>query len=87
VTGPDGWDCEAYGPHARADRVFCFFADPGDRGCLTLDVCRSRLAEERRRAFRAIQERAAAGDPDMAALAAGFTNPGQLLRGDGADPP
>jgi hypothetical protein len=81
VTGPDDWDCEAYGPRARADRVFCFFADVGDRGCLTPDVCTARLDEERRRLFRTVQEAAAAGDPDMAALAARFTNPGQMLRG------
>lgn len=78
------WDCEAYGPDLREHGALCFVSgELGKRVCGSLDECRATVAAERQRVFRQINERAAQGHPDMAYLAETFTDPRQLLGGDG----
>jgi hypothetical protein len=80
------WYCEAYGPEGIKVGAVCFFQL--SRVCSSEGECRDRMAAERQRAYRIIQERAAAGDPEMAHLAEVFAKPADLLnaedvRGDG----
>ena len=81
-----GWDCDAYGPEGEAVGALCFFADSGRRDCATHDECAARMADERRRVYRAINELAAAGDPTMAHLADEFPTPDGLLGDDSTEP-
>jgi hypothetical protein len=84
VTGAAAdWPCEAYGMAGLEHGARCFFADLDDRTCIDPLVCHLALYAERRRVFRVIHERAAAGDPVAQMLAADFTSPDQLLGGSG----
>lgn len=73
------WICEAYGPDLVAIGVVCFFAEPGERACQAQFECVDRLAGERRRVYRRINELAAAGDEVSTFLAEEITHPEQLL--------
>lgn len=87
MTAAD-FDCDAYGPEGRAVAALCFFAGSGKRTCVSLAECREKMAAERLRVWRRIQEGAARGDPDMVYLASEFTAAEQLLGGvitDGSD--
>lgn len=79
------WDCEAYGPEGKEFGALCFFAGDNKRTCSTEAVCRDRLAAERQRVFRTIQEHAAAGDATAAFLADEITSPEQILGGGETD--
>jgi hypothetical protein len=76
------WSCTAYGPEAAEVGAICFVAQPGTRKCADQDECREVMTGERQRVFRAISEKAAAGDPVMAYLAEEFASPDQILGGD-----
>jgi hypothetical protein len=80
MTAAD-WDCEAYGPEGREHDALCFFADAGQRGCLTQAVCRQLMAYERQRLFRRMNEMAAHGNETAAFLAEEFARPEQILGG------
>lgn len=82
MSQPDQWDCEGYGPEGREFGALCFIAgDLGKRACNSQAACAEAMAAERRRVFRRISERAAAGDPTAAYLEQEFTNPEQILGG------
>jgi hypothetical protein len=85
MSGPDTWDCEAYGPGGTQVKALCFFADTGKRLCVSLQECRERMTAERQRVWQRIQDGAARGEPDMAYLAGEFSDPGQLLGGGGTE--
>lgn len=76
VTVDPGWECPAAPPSG------CFLAVDG-RSCTTENVCRDRLAIERRRMFRRLNELVAGDDTsfDWAWLADQFDSPEQLLGG------
>lgn len=80
MTG-GGWDCEAYGPDGARFGALCFVAGDGERACADSGECHRVMLGERQRVFRAISERAADGDPDMAFLESEIASPGQLLGG------
>lgn len=74
--------CEAYGPEAASVGAVCFFgAGNWVRVCDTAQECHERMAGERRRVFRRINEMAAAGDETGEFLSEEFTSPEQLLGG------
>ncbi len=84
------WVCVAYGddPAVVAAGALCFFAEPGGRTCPSEAVCHAAMAEERRRVFRAINEKAAAEDEPggpFAYLESQFASPEQLLNADQPD--
>lgn len=76
------FSCEAYGPEAAEFGALCFVSAPNSRSCASLDECHELMQGERQRVFRAIREKAAAGDPVMAYLAEEFASPDQILGGD-----
>jgi len=78
------WHCAAYGPEGAEFGAICFLS-AGERKCASQAECHRVLAAERQRVFRAISERAADGDPDMAYLEGEFSSPEQLL-GGGQEP-
>lgn len=78
-----GWDCEAYGPDLPGE--MCFFE--ATSRCGTEGECRDRMAGERQRVFRRIQELGAHGDPVWADLSEDFANPDELLNADRPDGP
>jgi hypothetical protein len=75
------WDCEAYGPEVRHVGALCFFAELHDRVCSSPEECTAKMAGERQRVFRRINELSAAGNPAAAYLEAEFKHPDQLLGG------
>lgn len=77
------FDCTAYEPAAREAGALCFIAELGKRACPSLEDCRKVMAAERQRVFSRIQEMAAAGDEAGVYLAGEFSEPGQILGGDG----
>lgn len=82
MSEPDSdWPCEAYGPEGREHGALCFFAEPGERACVSQAECARLMDAERRRLFRRIQERAAAGDPVAEYLAGEFPDPSRILGG------
>lgn len=77
------WPCAAYGPDGLAHGARCFRAgEPGQRICASRAECKEAMASERQRVFRRINELAAGGDPDFAALDAEFASPDELLNAD-----
>lgn len=82
-----GWPCEAYGPVGMEVGAWCWLsAELRERVCHTVDDCGRTMEEERRRVFRRINERAAAGDPVAELLAREFSDPRKLLGGLLGDP-
>ncbi|HWD80118.1 MAG TPA: hypothetical protein VG497_14580 [Kribbella sp.] len=79
-----GWDCDAYGPDLPPGLGDLCFYDQIER-CTSEAQCHLRMAGERQRVFRRINELAAAGDPTGEFLAGEFTNPSQLLGADDTD--
>jgi hypothetical protein len=75
------WDCEAYGPDLPSELGHLCFYDEIEP-CASQAQCHTRMAGERQRVFRRINELAAAGDPTGQLLADEFTNPSQLLNAD-----
>jgi len=80
-TAPGAWHCEAYGPDGARFGALCFAAGDGERTCADQAECGQVMTAERQRVFRAISERAAAGDPTMAYLEGEFSRPEQILGG------
>jgi hypothetical protein len=76
------WVCEAYGPESVEFGALCFrTGELAKRVCADQAECHQVMAAERRRVFRRISERAAAGDPAMAWLEGEFSSPEQMLGG------
>jgi hypothetical protein len=77
------WACEAYGDDGLAVGALCFLtAESGARVCTSRAACSEAMAGERRRVFRAINERAATGDEVAAMLAEEFPGPDSLLNAE-----
>jgi hypothetical protein len=76
------FDCEAYGPDLAPAGAVCFIGgELGKRVCADPAECHHVMTAERQRVYRAISERAAAGDPTMAYLEGEFARPEQILGG------
>lgn len=86
VLSMETWDCEAYGPDGTDVGALCFFAEQGQRACVSQAMCRLSMAGERQRMFDRIHALASQGDPEFVYLAGEFTSPDQLLGGPGATP-
>lgn len=86
ITGPaeedELWVCIAYGGMPDA-HVACFFTEVG-RVCHSLLECSNSVANERKRVWRIMQEKAAAGDPIMIAMLETIKGPEDMLGGFGA---
>jgi hypothetical protein len=76
------WFCEAYGPEGVEIGAVCFFGGVSNR-CGSEIECSYRMTGERLRIFDLIQAAAATGDDLMIYLAEQFTDPDQLLGGQG----
>jgi hypothetical protein len=79
----DNWDCEAYGSGSESFGALCFFAEQGERACISQAMCHLSMTGERQRIFGRIRELADAGDETGTYLASVFTSPDQILGGNG----
>jgi hypothetical protein len=84
MTAGQAWHCDAYGPRAPEAGTLCFISgESGKRVCGSPAACLEVMAAERKRVFDRIAAMAESGDPVGEFLAGEFTDPSQLLGGDG----